>query len=150
LAHKVGANIYHPGCGVTGQTSTDDINTIFQNACTKLGSMKDNYCLGVDSAIVSNGGGTFSATGDGKNNTNQQYLIQRTNAVLAHMANKYGMCCDTQSCQVSSHVEALPTDYLNSDWYTKIGFPARDIIPKAPCIGSETLNDFNLSGFTCQ
>ena len=117
----------------------DISNKIINNVCNHLTKLGDNFCLGMDSAMVSNNGGIFG---------NNDLEIQKAEVVLAYASDKYNLKCNAEDCQQLNYY-VMPPEFVNSDWYNKYGNPEHDLSPKAPCSGIQTINGSNISKLKC-
>jgi beta-glucanase (GH16 family) len=117
-------------------------SNVINNVCDQLDKKNDNFCLGLDAAMVANNGGIF--------NNGQSLTASKTDAVLSYISDKYNLNCDEKSCYPIGY-DVMPKEYINSDWYNKYGYPEVDLSPKAPCYGVQSLDgSMNLSKYKCK
>jgi hypothetical protein len=114
---------------------------ITDTTCTALqNDYKDNFCLGLDAAIVANNAGIFD-----KSTSN---TLLRTNAVTAYASDKYNLNCNDKLCSKLNY-DIMPKEFVNSDWYNNYGYPEKKLSPTKPCLGVQTFDGQNLSQYEC-
>ena len=117
-------------------------SNVINNVCTELDTKNDNFCLGLDAAMVSNNGGIF--------NNGQSLIANKTDAVLSYMSDKYNLNCDEKSCYPIGY-DVMPKEFVNSDWYNKYGYPEMNLSPVKPCYGVQSLDgSTDLSKYQCK
>lgn len=122
----------------TLEEQLDLSNKVVNNVCKHLTDLGDNFCLGMDSAMVANNGGVFGSP----------LPIQKAEAVLAYSSDKYNLKCNAKDCQKLNY-NVMPPEFAQSDWYNKYGNPEHDLSPKAPCSGQQTVDGKNISQYKC-
>lgn len=127
------------------QNITGALQGIINTTCNRLSNVyKDNYCLGMDAAMISNHAGYFALSGT----PTADALGATAGGVLSYMSDTYGECCADGTCKPMGY-EVAPKELTQSDAFKKYGWPLKDVSPKAPCYGVQTVTGYDTSDFKC-
>lgn len=124
-------------------SNTEERDTYYGNVtsagCEYLAGKKDNFCLGVDAAMLAGSSGYLPL----------EYNEVLAQSVLAYTADVHNVDCSSGTCKEISY-KVAPDWLINSDEYRKYGWPKNDTSPKAPCWGVQrATGDTSISDYKC-
>ena len=146
FSSKSGVNLYSTvsNIGDTSKLSTqqeidDYVGNLTDVGCKYLASKKDNFCLGVDAAMLTGNNGYLP-------NDYNQTLAQ---SVLAYTSDVHNVDCSSGTCKEIPY-KVAPNWLIHSDEYRKYGWPKNNVSPKAPCMGVQTATGYtSISQYKC-
>ena len=116
------------------------IGDMIDKGCSYLeNEKKDNFCLGVDAAMLTGQNGYLPFP----------YTTVLAESVMAYTSDMYDVDCSSGTC-VQVPYKVAPDWLIHSDEYRKYGWPKNDVSPKAPCMGVQSANgNTDISKYKC-
>ena len=115
------------------------VGNITNVGCEYLASKKDNFCLGVDAAMLAGSSGYLPLN----------YNEVLAQSVLAYISDVHNVDCSSGTCKEIPY-KVAPNWLIHSDEYRKYGWPKNDAVPKAPCMGVQrATGDTSISQYKC-
>lgn len=149
FSNKAGVNLYSSVSNTnqsfeaagepTDQETKDAIaGANVDRTCQFLRDRNDNFCLGLDAALVANDNGYLP----------NSIPFQKSDSVLAYASDKHNVNCAVGSCR-SLGYQVMPSWFKQSDAYNKYGWPKKPQVPSAPCRGVLTVDGTPLTSDQC-